>query len=103
MFVQRDVFGLMGVHVPAPSPKVLRAGDSARASTLVDASLSMREAVHSALSLEWPNERRGVDCVLQRVVEVVSDTDFDVRAFRAQARSSVRSVRVLLAPLRGEL
>ena len=103
MFVQNDLFGLVGVRMDVPAAKVGGASVSARESTLVDAALGMHDAVACASELEWPDCSRQLDPVLQQVVRVVGNRDVDVRRVRRDARALVRRARAALAPLRRDL
>ena len=55
MFLQNDHFGLMGVRMDVPAAKVRGVSVPARESTLVDATLGMRDAVACAVELAWPD------------------------------------------------
>ena len=95
-----DSFGLLGVLLP-PCPAKVKSGSlKARENTIVDASLSMVDAVSAAVRLEWKDGSKRVDPVLSAVIRVVSDSSVDAVAARKSARSFLRSLKSDLSPLR---
>ena len=99
----RDVYGLLDVFIPPFLPKAAYVPSKARENTIVDASLSMVDAVSAAIRLDWKSSERSVDPVLQNVIRVVCDAGVDVVAFRKGARSFLRSLKANLVPLRVDL
>ena len=99
----RDVYGLLDVFIPPFPPKAAYVPSKARENTIVDASLSMVDAVSAAIRLDWKSSERSVDPVLQNVIRVVCDAGVDVVAFRKGARSFLRSLKANLVPLRVDL
>ena len=69
---ERDVFGLLNVFMSPFPPKAAYVPSKARENTIVDASLSMVDAIASALRLDWRSSERSVDPVLQRVIQILS-------------------------------
>ena len=95
--------GLFDVFMPPCPPKAAHTQSLARESTILDGSLSMVDAVSAAIRLSWRSSDRSVDPVLQRVIQVVSDSSADVVDFRRGARSLLRSLKRNLMPLRVDL
>ena len=95
--------GLFDVFMPPCPPKAAHTQSLARESTILDGSLSMVDAVSAAIRLSWRSSDRSVDPVLQRVIQVVSDSSADVVDFRRGARSLLRSLKRILMPLRVDL
>ena len=88
--------------VPVPAkPKF--DGTTAREGTIVDADLDMTGAMHAALQLSFPAERKRIDAVLQAVVCELACVRDGAVSHRRAARAAVREAVRVLAPATADL
>ena len=90
---------LLDMHIAPFAAKQLGCNIPARELTLVDASLSMVDALKSALSLDFPMRQSKLDVVLKATVATVAHCGVDIVNKRAANRLVLLSASLLVAPL----